>query len=112
MKAATLALVILAAPFVGLSAMYNFGTRDIVTDVVVTDKERITTGSGDAMSSKYLVFTEHEVFENTDAFLALKFNSSDIQGQIGVGETCTLRVYGWRVPFLSMYRNILEADCQ
>lgn len=64
------------------------------------------------MSSKYLVFTESEVFENTDAFWALKFNSSDIQGQIGVGETCTLRVYGWRIPFLSMYRNILEANCQ
>lgn len=112
MKASTLGALVLLVPLVGCSALYNFGTRDTVIDAVVTDKERIVSGSGDTMSSTYLVFTEGEVFENTDSFWALKFNSSDVQGQIGVGETCDFDVYGWRVPFFSWYRNILEVNCQ
>jgi hypothetical protein len=86
--------------------------RDTVTNVVVTDKERITTGSGDATSSKYLIFTPNEVFENTDSILMFKFNSSDVYGSIQRGQTCTFEVVGWRVPFLSWYRNIAKATCQ
>jgi hypothetical protein len=86
--------------------------RDTVTNVVVTDKERVTTGSGDTASSKYLIFTSNEVFENTDSLLLFKFNSSDVYGSIQRGQTCTFEVVGWRVPFLSWYRNIAKATCQ
>lgn len=93
---------------VGISALYNYGTSDNV-DFTVRDRERIVTGSGESTSSKYLIFTEEgEVFENTDSWLRLKFNSSDVYGQLEEGEDYNCDVYGWRIPFFSMYRNIVD----
>lgn len=71
-------------------------------DVTVTDKEV----KYDKGKSTYLVFTKDEVFKNTDNLFLMKFNSSDVQGQLVKDSTYTVKVYGWRVPFLSMYRNI------
>ena len=87
------------------------GTTDTVT-VKVTGKERIVESSGEKTTSKYLIFTEGEVFENTDTLFRMKFNSSDIYGKIKDGQTCTFTVNGWRVQFLSMYRNVLAAECR
>jgi len=84
-----------------------------VTDVVVTvtEKERIVESNGKHTTSKYLVFTENEVFENVDDMIPFfKFNSSDIQGKLHVGETYKLTVWGWRINFLSSYRNILNVQ--
>jgi hypothetical protein len=95
-----------AVGFVSLVAFnfyYVYGTDEVVT-VTVESKERIVTQD----SSKYLVFTNGEVFENTDSLLYWKFNSSDLYGELKEGETYTVRVYGWRIPFLSNYRNIIE----
>lgn len=100
-------LIILAIFLVPLSA-YQLGTKDTVT-VIITGKERVATGSGDSLSHKYLVFTEHETFQNTDALFHLKYSSSDIQGKLRDGRAYDLEVYGWRIPFLSMYRNIISA---
>ena len=84
-----------------------------VTDVVVTvtEKERIVESNGKHTTSKYLVFTENEVFENVDDMIPFfKFNSSDIQGKLHVGKTYKLTVWGWRINFLSWYRNILNVQ--
>jgi hypothetical protein len=88
-----------------------FGTGEEI-EITVTDKERIveSSGSGEDQSveSKYLVFTEDETFENTDVTLLGKWNSSDVQGQLRVDRTYRVKVYGWRIGFFSMYRNITE----
>lgn len=89
----------------------HFATKTTVSEVVIQDKERIVTGSGPAQESKYLIFTDTETFENTDSWLALKFNSSDVYGAIPVGAKCSFTVTGFRIPFLSWYRNILDANC-
>lgn len=95
---------------IGFSIAYYNAEETVV--ITVTGKERIVeaSGSGDtqSVSSKYLVFTASETFENTDMLWIGKFNSSDIQGRLVVDSTYTAVVYGWRVPFLSMYRNIGE----
>lgn len=91
-----------------LSAWFAYGTAETVT-VTVTKTERITTGSGDNMSHKYLVFTSGETFENSDCLWYGKFNSSDVQGRLSPG-TYSLKVYGWRIPFLSRYRNIVDVS--
>ena len=70
----------------------------------VTDKERIVN----ADTSKYLIFTDKGVFENTDDISVMKFNSSDFYAQIEVGNNYCFTVAGYRVPFLSMYQNIIE----
>jgi len=72
----------------------------------VTKAERV--GYGD--SSKYLVYTNIETFENTDEMWAGKFNSSDMYGKIVSGQTYNATVTGFRVPFLSMYRNIVKLE--
>lgn len=105
--------VALTAIFGG-SAAYQYGTQDQVT-FTVTDKERITTGSGENMRSKYIVSTKDqngkiEVFENTDAWLQGKFNSSDVQAELEIGKTYDADVYGWRLPFFSTYRNIVDVE--
>lgn len=107
-----LAGFILIGALLGVGALIHFNTMDEVRGVVVTEKERITTGYGENISSKYLIFTDGEVFENNDSLFALKWNSSDIYGRIKVGQTCDFTVTGWRLPFLSSYRNILTASCR
>jgi hypothetical protein len=89
----------------------HFATMTTISGLVVQDKERVVTGSGADQESKYLIFTDQETFENVDSWLALKFNSSDVYGSIVEGSTCEFTVTGWRFPFLSWYRNILEATC-
>ena len=84
------------------------------TDTTITVKrlERIveSSWSGETASttSKYLVFTNNEVLENTDSWLYLKFSSSDLYAKLKEGQTYKIKVAGWRIPFLSWYRNIIE----
>jgi hypothetical protein len=76
--------------------------QETVTDTVVKS-ERIVNGE----TSKYLIFGENEVYQNTDSFVLLKFRSSDFYRDIEVGKTYRFKVVGWRIPFFSTYRNIV-----
>ena len=92
---------------ISCSVLYSYCTADII-NITVTDKERVVTTNGESVTSKYLVFTETETFENTDSLAYFKWDSSDVQGQLKVGKTYRVKVYGWRIPFLSVYRNIVS----
>lgn len=85
-------------------------TTVTTVDATVTNTDRISTGSGESLSHKYLVFTKNETFENTDAILFWKFDSSDVQGHLEKGKTYRFKVNGYRVPWMSWYRNILEVE--
>jgi len=84
-------------------ALYQHLTSAVV-DIKVDGKERVQTQD----SSKYLVFTEKEVFENTDALFRFKFDSSDLYGKLKEGGKYQCDVYGWRISFFSMYRNLVS----
>lgn len=88
---------------VGTPIMYYSSEEQI--EVIVNDKERVSDGD---KSSRYLVFAEGETFECTDEVLKGKFNSSDIYGMLKSGKRYQFKVIGFRVPFLSWYRNILS----
>jgi hypothetical protein len=107
----TLIAVILLVGLIPLKIWIHYATMETVTGLVVQDKDRVTSGSGKDMKSEYLIFTDRETFKNTDSWLALKFDSSDMYGAIQKGQTCDFKVTGFRVPFFSSYRNILEATC-
>jgi hypothetical protein len=64
----------------------------------------------DSSGGKYLIFTDNEVLENTDSLWYWKWNSSDFYNKIEAGKTYKFTVYGWRVPFMSWYRNIVEVE--
>lgn len=91
--------------FLGAAAIS--GTEAEVT-ATVKDKERINDCSGETCESYYLVFTDEGTFKNSDSLVYGKFNSSDIQGMLEPGQTYTFMTVGFRVPFMSMYPNIIE----
>ena len=59
-------------------------------------------------SSYYLVFSDKETFMVDDSITRMVFNSSDIYGGIDPGSCYTFKVFGYRSPFLSQYRRIIE----
>jgi len=109
--AALIAFVVLFFGAITFNIWSHFATMETVPGLIIQDKERIVTGSGDKQESKYLIFTDQETFENVDSLLGWKFNSSDVYGSIIEGSTCEFVVTGWRIPILSWYRNILSASC-
>ncbi len=106
-KLALVGIVLLIALLIGLSGFYAYGTQDTVV-ITIDDKERITTGSGDSLSHKYLIMSDTEVLENTDSLWYMKFDSADTQARLKRGKTYRLKVYGWRMGWISIYRNIIE----
>lgn len=91
-------VVVVASLIVGYVALHP--ERDIT--VKVTDKVR--TGGDD---SKYLIFTDGGVYEDTDTMMKGKYNSSDLYSKIKVGQRYTFHLRGVRSGFFSMYPNIL-----
>lgn len=75
-------------------------------EFTVQNQEVVYSGS-----SRYLIYTKGEVFENTDSTFLMKWNSSDLQNEMQVGKHCKAMAYGYRVPFLSWYRNLNEVVC-
>lgn len=100
------ALVVLV---LSAKAFFAYGTDEYVT-FTVTDKERIVNNTSEGTRSKYLVFTDKGTFENTDSLFYWKWNSSDLYGRIRKGETYKAHVYGFRVGFLSWYKNIVSVS--
>ncbi len=72
--------------------------------ITVMDKQRIEIGA----TSKYIIFTDTESFENTDSLFHAKHDSSDIYSHFHKGCSYKISVYGKRIPFFSTYRNIIE----
>jgi hypothetical protein len=48
-----------------------------------------------------------QIFENEDTIWFLKFNSGNLLMELKAGNSYQVLVAGWRVPFFSMYRNII-----
>ncbi len=98
-------IVLLILVGIGTTLYSTYGTQRTV-DFTVNHKER--TGGEDG---KYLVFTDEEgVFENKDAFLYLKFDSSDVYNQLQEGGEYRCEVYGWRFGLFSWYPNIKSCE--
>lgn len=105
-------IVVALLCIIGGFAIFSF--NDTEYTITITDKERIYTGGEDG-ESKYLVFGDDEngtalVFENTDNFIRGKWNSSNVQGQLKIGNTYKITVVGYRIPFFSSYQNIIEIN--
>jgi hypothetical protein len=102
-----LVFVVIIVGIIGLTVATSFNDHKFT--ITVTDKERVNSDD----SSKYLIFGDSKteeglVFENTDALLRGKFNSSNIYSKLKVGNTYEITVVGYRVPFLSWYENIID----
>jgi hypothetical protein len=83
---------------------YYFGSEDTAT-CTVEDKDRSSSQSG----SVYRVYTDCGVFEVEDAMLRGNFASADLYAELDTGGTYEFTTIGWRLPFLSMFPNIIDA---
>lgn len=64
----------------------------------------------DNRDSYYLIYGKNEVYKDTDSWIRLKFNSSDLYRDIQAGQCYSFNVQGWRLPFFSTYRNIYKIN--
>ena len=99
-------LFVLGLVLVGGSFAYYGSTEEV--QVTVNDKEHVMYRNGSDLEDKYMVYSNDEVFENTDDLFYFKFNSSDVQNELKVDSSYTVKVVGWRIPVLSMHRNIIS----
>lgn len=101
-------VIVVAAAFIGLEGVSLYGSvATHRTETFTVEKsERINEGR----SSRYLIFTDRGVYENTDSLVNGKFNSSDVYSQLEAGSTYACDVTGWRVPFLSWYPNVIACE--
>lgn len=120
MRIFILLIAVLLIFFLSFNIWAEYGTIDTVQGIRVADTDRVCSTSTNSdgvsqVSCKYLIFGDVEVFENTDTLFHFKFNSSDLQAKAltmrNENLECTFKVNKFRVPFLSMYRNVLAIDC-
>lgn len=88
---------------VGLILAYPIAlySSERVESITVEDRESVVGGG-------YLVFSENQEYQVSDSVLFWTFNSSRRYNTLDPGAEYECRVAGWRVPFLSMYPNIVE----
>ena len=111
-------IILIAIPLLILVALmftnapYQWVTQRSIDDVLIKDKQISTESvrTTNKVASTYLIFTDHGVFRNDDAGWFLKYNSSDLYGNLDVGQHYRFKVYGWRIPILSMYPNVVRAE--
>ena len=101
-----LTLVVLAVVAIGTEPYWTHGSK-VVTVTGVTTKRMNRHGQDQDV---YLVFTDDQTFRNTDTLYYFKFNSSDVQGKLIQGGRFRIDYYGFRIPVLSKYRNIIKAE--
>ena len=104
---AIVVLVLVGLAFVGLIVYRSTATEVTFT---VEDKERVCDrGTDGRQNCRYLIFTDKGTYQVTDSWAYLRFNSSDVYGRLKEGKTYEAEVVGWRLPFFSRYKNIVEA---
>lgn len=91
---------------------FPYLTQDTVT-LTVTDKGIYSDiqcdDHGDCDTYvNHLIYTDLETLENNDNILLWKFGSSELYGKIQKGRAYNFKVYGWRIPILGMYRNVIS----
>lgn len=77
-----------------------------IADTVQT---RITDAQLTKVDRDFMIATEDRPLVNHDAKYRFKFDSGNIQNEAIrlKGKTVRIRKYGWRIPFLSMYENVV-----
>lgn len=84
--------------------------RATLKTVTFTVQDKTVKRSHSDHGDEYQIFTDKGVYKDTDTIFFLKFNSSDVYGQLQKGHRYTCRVNGFRIPLFSTKRNIL--DCK
>jgi hypothetical protein len=105
--------------------MKNFKTRAIFTGIAVlaltvlysyffadTVMTRITDAQMTKVDDRFMIATEERPFVNHDAKYRFKFDSGTVQNDAIrlKGKVVRIKKYGWRVPILSWYENVVKIE--
>lgn len=89
-----------------LGLSYLFFERMITEEeivITVINKEKFGNEDG-----KYLIFSKHEVFENSNKFFHKKTNAEQVFKKLDRGVSYRVKVAGIYMPYLNRLRNITE----
>lgn len=100
---AIMAILVHCCSYVATEASY---------DVIVTDKtvKRIDDSDVYLIYTELLTTGEVRVFQITDSFTRMRFDSADMYASIKVGQSYHFEVFGKRTEILSEYENIIYAE--
>ncbi len=88
-----------------LTVLYSY----FIPDTVMT---KITDAQMTKVDGRFMIATEDRPFVNFDAPYRFKFNSGTIQNEAIKlkGKVVKIRKYGWRLPILSLYENVVKIE--
>jgi hypothetical protein len=95
-------VIILLVLLFGYLFFEPFLTEDTIT-IKVLNKSQFGNEPG-----KYFVFTEDEVFYNSNNYYQSKENADELNKQIYPGTTYKVKVVGIYMPWLPRFRNITK----
>ena len=75
-----------------------------------TVRTRITDAQMTKVDGFFMIATEYRPLVNHDAKYRFKFDSGSVQNEAIrlKGKEVMIRKYGWRIPLLSMYENVVS----
>lgn len=101
--------------FAVAALLIGFPIARLASSVVEVIEVEETYTKIQSENNRYMVNVEGETLVNRDRLIFGKYDSSDIQRELDEGQCYEVLIEGWRVPFLSWYRNIVEVrrevDC-
>ena len=104
-----LIVIILGVLIFLLSIVYDISFALTTGKETITVEEKWVKYHGE--DAKYLVSsTNGQVFQITDTFWKWRWNSSNLYAQLEPDKEYAIVTQGWRFPFFSDYKNILEAN--
>jgi hypothetical protein len=102
-KSLKLKLALFAIAGSVLLVLYSY----FVADTIET---KITDAQMTKVDGRFMIATEERPLVNEDAKYRFKFNSGTVQNEAIrlKGKTVRIKKYGWRIPMLSMYENVVS----
>lgn len=100
-----------------VSVSFKIATHIEHAEIAVVSKERllkISSSSEGKQSSEWrnFVYTADETYVVEDSMWNWHFTSGTVYARIQEGKRCRVTLSGYRVGFLSMFQNIIAANCQ
>lgn len=93
--------------FITVVPVIYYGTQDIITAKVIDKEIKIRGTQKDEL---YFIKTDKEVLQDSTKSVFIKDSGSRIYPIIEKGKIYKFLVYGFEIPFLTLYRNILKAE--
>jgi len=105
MKKLRMQAVLTGIALLVLTILYSY----FVADTVMT---KITDAQMTKVDDMYMIATEVLPFVNYDAKYRFKFDSGTVQNDAIrlKGKVVRIKKYGWRVPMLSWYENVVKIE--